>query len=373
MGIIDLPNTWGFQGAQFSLGLDVSESTFTGFLTGNRTRSSNLADRLRGVLTLPPTRNRTVAAARESLLMGMRSRGDWLRFPMPHRSLPLGAFGGTVTTSASAAAGARSLLLTGVRPAPNQLQGGGFEMDSNSDGIADGWSAYASGSTGTVTRGRTATPLVDGASGMFFQYVEGSALNGAVGVASAVFPVTALAPYTLSADVQSSTNGNPQFAMAWLDAGSAYITEMNSGPLAFDRARRSVSGVAPSNAVSAQVVLYVASTSSALVRLNLDNVQVERSAVLTAYAGLAAATAGDWLGIGGNLLQVAYGGAVANDMGAMTLPLSMPLPKAVASGAAVTWAAPAGLWELDDDGIQLDYSARNVQGGIAIPVRQVVQ
>jgi hypothetical protein len=38
----------------------------------------------------------------------------------------------------------------------------------------------------------------------------------------------------------------------------------------------------------------------------------------------------------------------------------------------VQWNAPTGLWELDDDGLQLDYSAPVVQGGFAIPLRQVI-
>ena len=42
------------------------------------------------------------------------------------------------------------------------------------------------------------------------------------------------------------------------------------------------------------------------------------------------------------------------------------------AGAVVDVSTPRGVWELDDEGLQLDYSARVVQAGIAIPLRQVV-
>ena len=44
---------------------------------------------------------------------------------------------------------------------------------------------------------------------------------------------------------------------------------------------------------------------------------------------------GDWIGVGGNLLQCGYAGATANGAGAMSVPLTLPTQKAITAGAAV--------------------------------------
>lgn len=96
-----------------------------------------------------------------------------------------------------------------------------------------------------------------------------------------------------------------------------------------------------------------------------------RALPLTASAG-ATLLAGDWFSLAGNLLQCGPGGAVANGAGAMTVPLTLPLQRAATSGAPIDHAAPTGLWELDDTGLQLDYSAPVIQGGVALALLQVV-
>lgn len=96
-----------------------------------------------------------------------------------------------------------------------------------------------------------------------------------------------------------------------------------------------------------------------------------RTLPITTTAG-ATLLAGDWIGVGGNLLQCAYAGAVADGGGAMSVPLVLPTQRAITAGAAVAYVAPTGVWELDDTGLQLDYSPANVQGGIAIPLQQVI-
>ena len=106
--------------------------------------------------------------------------------------------------------------------------------------------------------------------------------------------------------------------------------------------------------------------------IEIDNLQFEQGNVGTSFAAYPTLSAGDWLGVGGNLLQVAYGGATLSDIGAGVVTLTMPLPAAITSGAAVTWSAPTGLWQIDADRTQLDYSAPVVQGGVAIPLRQVI-
>jgi len=81
---------------------------------------------------------------------------------------------------------------------------------------------------------------------------------------------------------------------------------------------------------------------------------------------------GDWIGVGGNLLQCGYAGATANGSGAMTVPLTLPTQRAITAGAAVAYNAPTGVWQIDDEGVQLDYSAPVILGGIAVPLLQVI-
>lgn len=96
-----------------------------------------------------------------------------------------------------------------------------------------------------------------------------------------------------------------------------------------------------------------------------------RTLPVTTTAG-ATLLPGDWFSIANNLLQCAYPGATADGAGAMSVPLTLPLQKAVTAGNALTYTAPVCAWQLDDTGLQLDYSAPVVQAGIALPLLQVV-
>ena len=518
MAIIDLPTTRAFQGAMFSLGLDVSESTYTGALTGNRTRSSNLADRLRATLTLPPTRDRIAAGQREALLMGLRSAGDWLRMGMPHRPVPAGSLRGSPTVSANALAGARLFALADARAGSNLLRRALFQdfvmttgwtpnvgtvtptSAVGVDGTMRAWTltrtsagdwyagrVYTTSShalrgftfgvwlkqgtyTGNVVLrvqddaalqvgARTVTPTaswvyytVTGAFGgspasnvrLFIDPVDpgtdGETLlvdftglemgdniqvNAALWVdewgdfqggvsAGKLIENTAnsthfwSAPYTvaantahcfsvyLKADTRTHAvvyfgDGDGPFTrvgvLANLTAGTITAADVGTPLQVTARSitsvgngwhRVSVGGIFDSSSTNGfvQVRLHNGSTSTytgdGLSGLQFDGPQFEIGGVPTAYSRFATVAAGDFLGAGSNLLGVSLAGATANVAGAMIVPLTMPLPRALTAGAAVAWAAPTGVWELDDDGLQLDYSAPVVQGGVAIPLRQVV-
>lgn len=81
---------------------------------------------------------------------------------------------------------------------------------------------------------------------------------------------------------------------------------------------------------------------------------------------------GDIIGVGGNILIVGYAGATANGSGLMLCPLALPLQRSAAAGAAVAYTAVQGVWEVDADGIELSYSAPNIQAGVAVPLLQVI-
>ncbi len=376
MATIDWPTSKFFVPASITLGLDVSESTYTGFMTGNRTRTSNLADRMRMMVTLPPVLESQGGAAREAFLMGMRSRGDVVRMGMPHRKVPAGTLRGSPTVSASALAGARTFGITGALAGSNLLLNSGFEIDTSGDGIGDGWEAYTNG-----TFSGQAFSLVAGSSSPTAQRIFAATLGSGSGdlvglrrVSSQ--PVTAGDVYSLSADfTANAATFLVELYVDWLDSGGAVVsTSRQSWTAPIGWTRLSLNAITvPVGAVNARVYVWQRTASSGTnLQSYVDNVQLELAATSSAYAGLPTLIGGDFLAVGGNLLQVAYVGVTLTDAGAGTVPVTLPLPKALSSGAAVSWSAPTGVWELDDDGLQLDYSAGILQGGVAIPLRQVV-
>ena len=375
MAIIDLPALRGFEGARFELTLEVSESAFQGFYTGNRQRQSTLSDRLSGILVLPPSNDATLKAQREALLFGLRSSGDTLRMLTPHRKSTLGTISGTITAGANAAAGARSLTLAGALTRPNLLVSSGFEIDTNVDGLADGLTSYTTGTStglaysGTAGNGSARAQIVAASS-------LGTSSADRIGWKFAAdAAVTTGQAYTLACDVYGEPNAFVMLYVEWYTAGVALLGSPASAasviPSTFQR--RTLTATAPATAAFARVYIWCQERFNAPVNVALavDNVQFEQAAAATAYAGLAALLAGSFIGTGGNLLQVAFAGATANDAGAMTVPLSMPLPKAVTSGAAVS-LAPTGLWEWDSDAPQFNYSPGGLQDSVTIPLRQVI-
>lgn len=374
MAIIDWPTARAFRGAAFTLALDTSESSFTGFHTGNRQRFSHLADRLRGTLLVPPTPVAAEGAVREAFMLGWRSTGDWVRMAMPHRPQPLGSLRGAPTVAVTALAGARSVQLanaTGI----NLLLGGSFEIDSNADGRADNWAAVTIGSVSSVVYSAESGTPDDGLleQGMSANY----GATGSSHEAGIERNVQGLAPgdYTILANVRGDTNQSARIAVEWRNSGGAVITGTTVATVSVTGAAMRFGGTAPAPAGTTQAtvrLLTSATVSTGVRAVRWDSCAVKAGATDLTWPGAATLLGGDWLGSGGNLLQVAYAGATALDSGVMTVPLSLPIAKTLTAGTAVLWNAPTGLWELDDDGLQLDYSAPLVQGGFAIPLRQVV-
>lgn len=101
-------------------------------------------------------------------------------------------------------------------------------------------------------------------------------------------------------------------------------------------------------------------------------VMLNTGATAGEYQPLPTAAAGDFIGSGGNLLQVANA-ATGDPAGRISLNLTTPLQRAIADGAAFTTVGPTGVWELDDLGLQVDYTAPIVQGPVVLRFRQVPQ
>ena len=376
MANIDWPTTEPFRAVlPYSFGVSTPKSGSRGFYSGENENTGHLGDRFLTSITLPPCGG-VQAAQRSAFLIGTLSRGDRMRFRVPHHTGNNGTLVGSLTVSANALAGARSVSLQGAMPGANLLAYSGFESDINADGMSDGWAGFTGGGAPATTYFRDT-----GNNSMFGQRVSiaGAVVAGnEAGVVTTAFTsVTAGIVYTAAVDVIANLTGfNASITVAWYTAGDVLISTSTFTP-AITTAWVRVSTTAftaPLTAAKAKVsISAVATASRASMLVAIDNVQLEASGVATPYVGFATLLGGDFLGIGGNLLQTAYAGGIANDAGAIVVPLTLPLCRPVTAGAVVTLAQPVGLWQIDTtDGINFDFSAMSLQLGVTIPFRQVI-
>lgn len=374
MAVTDWPSSRTFYPADFQVGPDVPQSGWRGIYTGTRETFVHAADRLVATLTLPPCK-RDEAAEREAFLGYLLSSGDQVRMPMWQRRYLRGNVAGTLTAGAAAAAGARTLAVAGATAPPNLLLGGGFEVDTDSNGLADGLLTYSTGTstgvsyTGTAGNGSARAQIVAASS-------LGTSSGDAIGWRFATdVPVTAGVAYTLAADVYGEPNAFLRLYVDWYTAGLVFTGTPASSLVAITGSfqRRSLTATAPAGAAFARVFIWCQErfNTPVNVALAVDNVQFEAGATATAYAGVPAFKAGDWLGAGGNLLQV-RADTLATDTGVASLPLTYPVQKAISSAAALAYSAPTGVWQLDTTGLRFDYTAGVLQDGVALQFRQVI-
>lgn len=116
MAVLDWPTTAEFRPAAVRWGVVTPKSAWRAFYTGQRQSVSHLADRLRCTLWLPLVRDPAALARREAFFAGLSSTGDWVRLMRFDRLAPNGTARGTVTMLSTAAAGARTIALTGITP-----------------------------------------------------------------------------------------------------------------------------------------------------------------------------------------------------------------------------------------------------------------
>lgn len=247
-----------------------------------------------------------------------------------------GSLAGTPLLSTAALFGAMSISITGARNR-NLWPGGGFELDSNSDGVSDGWATYTTGSTGSVAYSRSAGPLYAGTTGAY-QSVLASALNGRVGF-TRNWPVSAGTAYALSIDQTATPGVTVYVSINWLASGGAYISEITASAVAAS-GRRSVAGVAPAGAVSAQCYLFIDSSSGTTCLFNLDQAMFEVGAVATAWPGAPTVKADDMMGLANGQLVEVLADTTADDAGAMTIPITSHIRSTVSGGTAVQLSRP---------------------------------
>jgi hypothetical protein len=130
----------------------------------------------------------------------------------------------------------------------------------------------------------------------------------------------------------------------WYDAGGAQITG-NTTSVAGEGGsfqRLVVSAVAPPLAVKAGIFLFCSARSSgpAASSFGADNVQFEQAPAATAFAGSPTLRAGDFIGCGGQLFQVASDYTLLDD-GTGDIPLINRVRGTIAINSPVTWYRPS--------------------------------
>ncbi len=261
-----------------------------------------------------------------------------------NRGVPRGTLRGSPTLSTGVVRGDVALPVTGAAAGTNMLTSGGFEIDTNVDGLADGWMAYSNGS---VTGG-TPDGLVAGNGSTYAQRMYAAVL-GALSVdayglrKSADVAVTAGQSYTFAADVRgtNTAGASVRLLIDWYTAGLGYISGSSvTSSMITTWARRSATAAAPPTAAFARLYIWMeAGTTGAAIALEVDNVQFEQGAAPTAYSGFATLLADDMISAGGQLFQVAAD-TTLNDAGAGSVPVVNRVRDTIGSATAVVWNRP---------------------------------
>ena len=262
-------------------------------------------------------------------------------WPFHTGGVPRGSMRGAPVLGATATRGQTSLAISAATAGANMLLGSSFEFDSNSDGLADNWVPYSTGTVSGVTRSR-----VEGLRGLWAQRVSASSLGATdtdrIGFGYAgLLPVVAGATYTVTANVRAAA-GSMAFNIDWQNGSGVYITSTNQAfPASVDWfSRRALTAVAPANAATGYLTVWLAGAGAVIPSawVEFDNFQFERGAA-TEYAFLPTVFAGDFLAAGGQLFQVAAD-TTLSDLGAGSVPIVNRVRSTIASGSAVTWYRP---------------------------------
>ena len=368
MATIDWPTFDAFKPTDFVVGLSAPGTSWSPPYGGILQTVSNLNDRLTARMSLAPLIDASAAGQREAFLFGVKSAGDIVRAHHFARPYPNGTLRGSPTVNGAHAAGVRSIVLASCFGA-NVLTGSSFEIDTNADGLANGWTAYSSGTTGSITYAR---PNTSATHGTYKQRVSASGLGSATSDRAGFYQTATVSPstgYVFSVYAGNATgNAKVRLHIDWFTAGSSFISSSTStqfSPVGATLTRQSFTATSPSTAAFGLAHVWIEANTGgpSAVLMDFDAAMLEVGSTPSTFPQYATLIGGDMLGIGGNLVQVAYAGATADDVGAMTVPLSLATLEAISGGAAVTWSKPVGEWQIVGVDPQLTYQPGILQLG----------
>lgn len=180
--------------------------------------------------------------------------------------------------------------LNGVGGA-NVLLNSSFEQDTNSDGVADSWVAYANGTTGAITRSIVGTGgLYNGKT----QRVSAAGLGTTTSDRAGCYQIVNVGgwageAFTLSTYLKADATGLPSIRLYidWINAGdAAFANWQRTLAPTTSLMRWSFSGSVPAGAVKAYLYIWMQSrpTAPGASAFEMDAVKLERGSVLTAYS-----------------------------------------------------------------------------------------
>lgn len=294
-------------------------------------------------LTLPRCRLKTDrAAARRAFINSLTAGSNRVRAWHFEQPTPRGTLRGVPTLFGAAARGDSSLYIIGALTGDNLILGSGLEFDSNADGICDYMTQYSNGSPGTVTPSK----LAGASGGQQIQVAAGAATTDTdrAGFMTASVPVAGMEGRTVSFAAQVAATGvaaSLTVGILWYGSGGAYITlarETVSAPASLGRVGRTAT--VPAGAETMRGVVFLSALSSAgTATMTADNLQLQFGANLSTWSGKATVLAGDLIGAGGQLFEVAADKTL-NDAGAGFIALNNRVRAPISIGTAVLWDKP---------------------------------
>jgi hypothetical protein len=350
MSIIDLPD---WLNPQTLSPPRLLRSTATS--VGRYSSASDVADMMSGdtwamSIGLAPTR--LADSGRVEALVNQLAGGvNLLRCHHLGRPVPRGNLRGNLVLSATTVAGAKVLSVSGGVVPPNLMAYSGFELDSNADGLADGWSRYIFGSVSGVSF--SAGGMV-GTTGSRSQRVSFTGLGTAAGDRVGVYRDD-----TQAADVQAGPVAVSVYGLVnagckltlfcdFYDASDTIIVgaSASASVVGTGSVQRLVATSSPTAWRRVRMYLYGTGVGSAFSgSIWWDCAQVQLGSAATDHSGSPSLFAGDILGLTGSLLL-----QCANDValfdGAGDVALANAVRAVVVSGAGITWNRPAALWRL---------------------------
>lgn len=301
-----------------------------------------LAERWALSLSIPPSLLAESGEA-EALVMWLAGGYNRVRVTHPVRPTPASGLHGSPTLYASIAAGATALVITGGS-GKNRLANAGMDTDANANGVADGWTNYSAGTTGTITRS-----MVAGISGTAQRHActgLGTGNGDNAGSSQDVtLTVAAGASVCASASLRGTAGAQGVANISFYDSGASLISTTTGTAATLSASvwqRVECAAVVPSGAVTARVRAFMrAAPVLGAAQVDIDNTQFEEAATeASAYEPTGGGVlAGDILGLNGQWLQVADS-AQADANGRISVTLNNRLRDAVSAGAAITWDHP---------------------------------
>jgi hypothetical protein len=279
-----------------------------------------------------------------------------------------------VTLGATAAQFATSLQLAGCRGI-NLVLGGSFEFDTDSNGLADGWTAVQTGTVSGVVYERSIADPMDGVYEQGIDATFGS-LGAVVGIERLVQLPGGPGVYTVRYRVRGGGETQLQRMLIEPRNSSGVVIGSTLVPVS---ATLPLSGVvqtgtftAPAGTTQCTVRLeMLAQNTGTVAAIRWDGVAIKAGAVDSSWPAVPTLLAGDWLGLAGGQLVRVVTDAQSDDLGRMTVEVRHMLRQSVASGSAVVLDKPTALYVRTEAGLALPRQPGAIEPGMSIDLVEV--